>query len=149
MAPGPKGSSFTPKKGGPMITIKLANQAKVLGRFKQHAAGVVIAGQVIAKGVAEEIAEVARDLVPVESGKTKESIRVESEHPDGDFVVVVDRFGDKPEVPIYLEIGTFKMAARPFLKPASDLVMASGGLLKQSTQIGGLLSPKTSLGFGR
>jgi hypothetical protein len=148
MAPGPKGSSFTPKKGGPMITIKLANQAKVIGRFKQHAAGVVIAGQLISKGVAEEIAEVAAGLVPVDSGKTKKSIRVEKRG-TGDYVVVVDRFGDKPEVPIYLEIGTFKMAARPFLKPASDLVMASGGLLKQSTQIGGLLSPKTSLGFGR
>ena len=145
--PGPKGSPFTPTKGGPMIQIRLANEAEIIGKFKQHAAGVVIAGNAIAKGIAVEIAEVAGDLVPVDSGKTKESIRVETR--DGDYVVVVDRFGDKPEVPIYLEIGTFKMAARPFLKPASDLVMASNGMLRQATQIGGLLSPKASLGMGR
>jgi hypothetical protein len=147
MAPGPKGSPFSPKKGGPMIQIKLANEAAIIGKFKQHAAGVVIAGQLISKGVAEEIAEVAAGLVPVDSGKTKKSIRVEKRGKE--YVVIVDRFGDKPEVPIYLEIGTFKMAARPFLKPASDLVLAAGGMLKQSTQIGGLLSPKTALGVGR
>lgn len=142
MPPGPRGSTFSPPGGygpGNTISIDFPNAGSLLGRFKQHAAGVTIQMDRLAEALGFQIVDAAKDLVAVDEGATKDSIRLE--HRAGDWVVVVDRFGERPEVPIYLEIGTWKMAARPFLKPAGDLVLASNGLMRASTQVGGLLAP--------
>lgn len=144
------GSPFKPSGGygpGNTVTIELANEAYVLGRFKQYKAG--LKGQV--EGMQEEVGnrlrDAARDFVPKDTWKTHDSIRTERR---GDLVVVVaDRGGDRPEVPVYLELGTYKMAARPFFKPAADIVMTSEGLLSVSKEVGHLLGPMRGLGFGR
>lgn len=144
------GSAFSPAGGygpGNTITIELANEGFVRGRFKQYKAGVHLQAEKIADEIASRISDAAKDFVAVDTGKTKSSIRWERR---GDLAVVVaDRHGERPEVPIYLEIGTFKMAARPFLKPAADIVMSSAGLLRISGELGGLLGPMRTLGFGR
>lgn len=137
--PGPAGSSFSPPGGGSMIRIELANEATILGRFKQRRAGLEVQANKIARELADSIVIAAKDLVPVDTGATRDSIRRE-DRGDGVYVVV-DRLGDKAEVPIYLEIGTYKMAARPFLKPAGDLVLASGGIDRAVNYVGGLLPP--------
>lgn len=138
--PGPAGSPFTPPGGGAEISIALHGLDKLIGRFKVAKAGLYAQGQRLEGVVADEIAERARDFVPVETGATQDSIRVEK-RPSWGTVVVADRDGDRPEVPIYLEIGTYKMAARPFMKPAADLVMSSRGLVRGVREIGGLLPP--------
>jgi hypothetical protein len=139
--PGPAGSSFSPAGGygtGNTVSIEVIGLERLFARFKQHKAGLVVQAKRIEDAVAQDIVRVAKDLVAKDTGKTKESIRAERRK---DAVVVVDRNGDKPETPIYLEIGTFKMAARPFLKPAGDLVLASRGLQKAALEVGGLLPP--------
>lgn len=136
------GSAFTPPGGygpGNTVSIAIPGLGRFLGRFKQHRAGIELQMQELAEVLADDIALTARDLVAVDTGATKESIR--RERRAGDVAVVVDRGGDRPEVPIYLEIGTAHMAARPFLKPSADLVLASGGLMRAATQVGGLLAP--------
>ena len=148
--PGPKGTPFSPPGGygpGNTVTVELANESYIRGRFKQYQAGMKTQVEKMQEEVANRLRDAAKDFVAVDTGKTKDSIRTERR---GDLVVVVaDRHGDRPEVPIYLEIGTFKMAARPFMKPAVDIVMTSAGLLSVSKEVGHLLGPMRGLGFGR
>lgn len=149
MPPGPSGSAFTPgpRAGFPRggygpgntISIDFPNLGQILGRFKQIGAGAEVQVQRMAEALADDIVDTAKDLVAVDTERTRDSIR--RERRGRDVVVVVDRLGERPEVPIYLEIGTYKMAARPFLKPSADLVLASGGLMRASTRVGGLLAP--------
>lgn len=132
------GTAFTGGRGaGNNIYMTFPNVVQVRGRIKQRAAGLALTSVMLTNALGEEIAEVARTLVAKDEWKTHDSIRVEQRGTD--TYVVVDRGGERDEVPIYLEIGTHKMAARPFLKPASDLVMASGGLLRAHASVGGLL----------
>ena len=126
---------------GNAFTIELANGASFLARFKMRRAGLALQAKRLEKEIAGEIAEAARDFVAVDTGRTKENIRVGRRM--GGTAVIADRGGVRPEVPIYLELGTYKMAARPFLKPAADLVMASRGLRRAVTRVGGLLPPVT------
>lgn len=79
----------------------------------------VIAGEkaAIDRGVekgAEQIAELARQLAPVDTGALRESIHVE---PAENGVVRV-----VASVPyaVYVEYGTARMAAQPFLTPATQ-----------------------------
>jgi hypothetical protein len=139
--PGPSGSSFSPPGGygpGNTVSIEVEGLTRLLGRFKQAKAGLAVQAARLEEVIADEIKDAAKDLVAIDTEKTKDSIRVERRQ---HTVVTVDRFGDRPEVPIYLEIGTYRMAARPFLKPAADLVLASRGLQRGVMQIGGLLPP--------
>lgn len=126
---------------GNAFTVELANGASFLARFKMRRAGLALQAKRLEKEVADDIAAAARDFVAVETGKTKENIRTGRRM--GGTAVIADRGGDKPEVPIYLELGTYKMAARPFMRPAADLVMASRGLSRAAKRIGGLLPPVT------
>jgi HK97 gp10 family phage protein len=59
---------------------------------------------------AQRIADLARDTVAVDTGETKESIRVNAGS------VSVDGAG------LFLEFGTVKMQAQPFLGPAAEQV---------------------------
>ncbi len=61
----------------------------------------------------ERIAEEARLRVRVDSGATQESIQV------------LDDTVDAGEAALFLEYGTVKMAAYPFLGPAADAVQRS------------------------
>ena len=136
--PGPAGSAFTGGRGaGNNIWIEFPNKSMLRGRIKQYAAGFELKEKAIEANLADEMVVVAKELVATDTHKTQESIR-RQRRSDGMYIVV-DRDGDKPEVPIYLEIGTHKMAARPFLVPAANLVMASGGLIRAKKSVGGLL----------
>ena len=141
--PGPSGSAFSPPGGygtGNTITLTLLGLPKLIGRFKQAQAGLYLQAQRLEMNIAREVAEVAQSLVAYDTGKTHDSIRAVRR---GQTMVIADRGGDRPEVPIYLEIGTFKMAARPFMVPALDIVLSSRGLQRGVLEIGGLLPPST------
>lgn len=145
-------SSGTPFSGGRSagntIYIDLPNIGQVIGRIRQAGAGLVTQTDRITKRLADETAVVARDLVAKDERKVEASIRVEHRERGPVYTVVADRLGERDEVPIYLEIGTYKMAARPFMKPALDLVLSANGLQRAAASVGGLLPPMRTQGFG-
>lgn len=130
---------------GNRISIELDGLARLAAKFKQVGAGVTIAGSAISMAVADDIADVAKDLAPFDPDNTTEphvrdSIRTRRAGTGAE--VFVNRGGVRDEVPAYLEFGTYKMAARPFLKPAARLVMEAYGVKKAARQVGGLLKPR-------
>lgn len=93
--------------------MKLLGAPQVLGRIAKVAGAVSTGGQV-AKGAREvvgrAVADAARARVEVLTGETRESITSDSEK--------VEAAGAS----VYLEFGTSKMAAEPFMRPAADEV---------------------------
>lgn len=120
-----------------MITGKLLGGKRVIGRLAGSKAGLRINMSRREEQAATEIAVIASDLAPVETGATSENIRAE---PRGRaWAVVSDRGGDRPEVVVYLEFGTRYMDARPSLGPAARLYISSGRYKGSMRGIGGLL----------
>lgn len=75
-----------------------------------------------AKAGAEPIVQEAKRRVPVDTGKTQQHIRswVARRSSDSVTVSVGVTAKSRAHVARYLELGTSKMAARPFLRPAID-----------------------------
>jgi HK97 gp10 family phage protein len=67
---------------------------------------------------ANEGADIARGLCPVDTGALRDSIRVEKDEELGWSIVAGD--GGAISYGQYVEFGTVKMAAQPFLTPASE-----------------------------
>ena len=65
---------------------------------------------------AEEAVRIARELVPVDTGRLRDSIRILEK---GQNYIVI---GSDVEYAIFVELGTYKMAAQPYLGPAGDAV---------------------------
>ena len=151
--PGPSGTSFSPPGGygpGNTISIEVMNLPEVLGRFKQYKAGLATQSDRLTERVAQSIRTTARDLVPydednVDEPHVRDNINVEKQA-HANYNVVANRGGTRDEVPIYLEIGTYRMAARPFMKPALDLTLSAHGLQKATAEVGGLLPPMHGVG---
>lgn len=136
--PGPAGSAFTGGRGSnDTIWIEMPNGSKAIGHIKDAAMNLQWQMDKTIGFLAEDMVTVAKDLVAKDEHKVEKSIRAEKRG-DG-WAVVADRGGERDAVAIYLEIGTHKMAARPYLVPASRLVLASGGMYKAIKQAGGLL----------
>lgn len=131
---------------GQKLTVTLEGMAALRARFKIFKAGIAVTGtQALPYAICEDIAEAAEDLAPFDPTNTTEphvrdNINVRSI--PGGAEVYVNRGGVRDEVPAYLELGTYKMAARPFLKPAGRMVFESGGIRRASRGVGGLLSPR-------
>ncbi len=123
-----------------MLSGGLIGQKKARARLKLLAGptGLQLSADQLLEGVANAIVLIAKALVPKDTMQTHDSIRAEREghlH----WVVRVDRLGNHPLVPIFLEFGTMHMAARPFLRPAGDIALAGGGLRRILRSTGGLL----------
>jgi len=131
---------------GSGLTVELEGLAALKARFKVFKAGIVVAGlQALPRAVAEDIAEVAKDFAPFDPDNggephVRDNINVRSIKAGAE--VFVNRGGVRDEVPAYLEFGTYRMAARPFLKSAGRMVFEAGGVKKASRRVGGLLSPR-------
>jgi len=63
-----------------------------------------------------KIADDAREVVPVRTGRLRDSIVAETPIMSGDEIKCV--ISANTEYAIYVEMGTKKMKARPYLKPA-------------------------------
>ena len=136
--PGPAGSAFKGgRSSGDTVWIESPNGAAIVGKIKQAGKNMDAQLDKIASFLADDMADVAKTLVAKDERKVMKSIRTEKRL-DG-WHIVADRQGERDEVAIYLEIGTHKMAARPYMVPAMRLTLASGGLFKASKQAGGLL----------
>jgi hypothetical protein len=136
--PGPAGSAFSGGRGSnDTIWIEMPDGGKALGHIRDAGRNLQWQMDKTMSFLADDMVVVAKDLVAKDEHKVEKSIRAEKRG-DG-WVIVADRGGERDAVAIYLEIGTHKMAARPYLVPASRLVLSSGGLLKATKQAGGLL----------
>ena len=62
------------------------------------------------------IADDARMIVPVDTGRLRDSILVETPTMTGDEIRCV--ISANTDYAIYVEMGTWKMVARPYLKPS-------------------------------
>ena len=83
----------------------VARSARKPARAAVHAAALAIEAH-------------AKTIVPVRTGKLKNSIKTWREGP-GLYAV-----GTHVEYAPYVEFGTRRMAARPYLRPAADIVSA-------------------------
>jgi len=119
------------------IFVENVNGQEVVGHLRHIASSLDAQLNKVAGFLAEDMSEVAKDLVAKDELKVMKSIRTERRG-DG-WNVVADRGGERDETAVYLEIGTHKMAPRPYMVPAMKLTLASGGLLKATRQAGGLL----------
>lgn len=131
--------------GSGPVTVEVMGLTKLKSNFLKYQKGVLIAGPVIAGKVAENIAEVAKDLAPFDPENTTEphvrdNINIRKKGMGAE--VFVNRGGVRDDVPAYLEFGTYKMAPEPFLHPALNLVLTTFGVQRAARQVGGLLSPK-------
>ena len=81
---------------------------QLLTRFAAAAALGEIAGQAAVSALAQDVEAQAKSMVAVDTGETYDSIQVT---PEG---VVAGGAA------LYLEFGTYKMGAEPFLRPAAD-----------------------------
>lgn len=131
---------------GTKLDIKLEGVAALKAKFKVLKAGIAVSGmQALPMAIADDIAEAARDLAPFDPDNTTEPHVRDSIHVrpiPGGAEVFVNRGGVRDEVPAYLELGTYKMAARPFLSPAGRLVFEAGGIKAATRRVGGLMSPR-------
>lgn len=69
---------------------------------------------------AHDIEGLAKRVVPVDTGNLKNSIQVAE---DGDMAATIGPRG--VEYDYYVEMGTRRMASRPYLRPAAEHVRAS------------------------
>lgn len=122
---------------GRFLEMELTGAENLKARFRSIEAGLELAMNEVTYEVAQDIAETARALVAVDTGRTKQNIKAERGR--GFSRVVATRGGERDVVPAYLELGTHKMAARPFLKPAGDMAMAAGSTRRAIREVGGLL----------
>jgi len=120
-----------------MFTLKNINGHEVIGNLRKVASSLDGNLMQIAEILADDMADAAYDLVAKDEWEVAKSIRTERKL-DG-WSVIADRGGVRDEVAVYLELGTYKMAPRPYMVPAMRLTLASGGLLKAARQAGGLL----------
>ena len=68
----------------------------------------------------EVVAESARQKVPVDTGKLKESIQARVTKKNASGVTVIVAAGTDEYYWLFIEFGTSKMPAQPFLRPALD-----------------------------
>lgn len=87
--------------------------------------------------LAKDVADVERQLVPVDTGATRAQIYADPATRDSVRIYsgrhVVRRSGDRlvaddPKVPIYLEYGTRYMSAQPYMRPALYRYRDGGGM---------------------
>ena len=123
---------------GATLDMELTGVRKLTARFKVAGAGLSAKMGDVCYEVAQDIAETARALVAVDTGRTQKNIKARKGKFEAE--VVATRGGERDEVPAYLELGTHRMAARPFLKPAGEMAMASGAVYKSVREVGGLLT---------
>ncbi|WP_411679850.1 HK97-gp10 family putative phage morphogenesis protein [Clostridium thailandense] len=107
-----------------MASIELTGVDEILNKLQQMGANVGRLENKALKNAAEPVLEDAKANVPVRTGKLKKGLKITNvKKKDGmKYILVgVDR-GDNSEVFYgkFIEFGTSKMTARPFLQPAYE-----------------------------
>jgi len=87
--------------------------------FNKIAARLPKATGVIVRNAASDIEAHAKAVVPVDTKKLKNSIATEMTS------ATTAEVGPHTDYAVYVEYGTYKMAARPYMTPAADRVRPS------------------------
>ena len=117
-----------------------ATNAVIHARFKDHIDSLEMNGPILSRKLAEQVAVVAKQLVAKDKRKVMANIKAGSA--PGSFwqgQVIATRGGERDIVPALLELGTWKMAPRPFMKPAGRMVVASQGAKLIVREMNGLI----------
>lgn len=130
----------------PKLSFELKGLGRLHANFRKYSAGLIASKMGISGSVANDIAEAAQALVAEDTGRTKANITVRRTKDGAE--VVATRGGQRDVVPAVLELGSYRMAARPFMVPAMKLVLQAQGVKRAARNIGGLLSPTGLTRFG-
>jgi HK97 gp10 family phage protein len=76
----------------------------------------------VADQIGQALVERARELVPVDTGALQASITYRVEQTGSGEVHII--FGGYTHYAAFVELGTYKMAAQPYLRPALDSIAA-------------------------
>ncbi len=89
--------------------------------FLSEAERIEVDLKALAQRRAHAVLAGAQQRVPTATGKTRAALHVVDDSAKKQFrVEVADIPGRDPMVPVYLELGTVGMSARPFLRPSVD-----------------------------
>ncbi|APM39929.1 HK97-gp10 family putative phage morphogenesis protein [Clostridium kluyveri] len=107
-----------------MADIELTGVDEILNKLQQMGTNISRLENKALKNAAEPVLEDAKANVPVRTGKLKKGLKitnVKKEEGVKYILVGVDR-GDNSEIFYgkFIEFGTSKMSARPFLQPAYE-----------------------------
>ena len=122
---------------GNTLDIEVKGGDKLRANFKARERYLVTLAPMLSKRVADEVARVAIDLVAKDERKVMANIKGRSLGKWGQ--VVATRGGERDIVPALLELGTYKMAPRPFMVPALRMARAAFVSATAAREIGGLL----------
>lgn len=100
-----------------------AKYVVIFNRIPELIAAVEAQSRLAPKLVADKIAADAKSRAPVDTGYLRSSIHAESKSAGKEADVMVDA-----PYAAYVEYGTFKMAAQPFLTPAVEAHKAEFGI---------------------
>lgn len=89
--------------------------------FRQRTTQLIEAQERAAQRVGEWAAEQARSLAPVDTGELRDSITFTIRRTATTFAVVVLAGADHA---LYVELGTSRMSAQPYLRPVLDRISA-------------------------
>ena len=99
--------------------MKTTGDAAVIAAFKRGAATVGTRAALATRKAAANIDRDAKTLAPVDTGNLRASIGTTFTG-DGRAGVMRAEIGPTAHYGIYVELGTSRMAAQPFLAPATD-----------------------------
>lgn len=95
---------------------RIEGRGRVRRRIRELSAGMRTGGQTAAAETAEAIRQRAKNLAPVDTGKLRDSIRTDKVGPDQYEVGP----GDEVEYAMYVEYGTSRTPAQPYMRPAVE-----------------------------
>lgn len=103
----------------------------VSNRLPGFADRLKVKADTTSKSTAEQVAEIARKLAPRDTGELINSISIEAQEGEDGWEVVVGA-----DHGIFVELGTSKMAAQPYLTPAAeamrnDHIKRSGDIVEE------------------
>lgn len=96
------------------VTVRVTGRDRILDRMRQVFQRSVSAGDDAARETAEAVKIRAQQLVPIDTGRLHDSIRVNRQGPR----MYVVGPGDEVEYAGYVEYGTSVSPAQPYMRPA-------------------------------
>lgn len=99
------------------VRVRVIGEDRLLARLRDIIDAMRGGSADATRDMAEAIKDRAQQLVPVDTGRLRDSIRVNELGPRSYTVGP----GDEVEYAEYVEYGTSRMAAQPYMRPAIEL----------------------------
>lgn len=99
------------------VRVRVIGEERLLARIRDIIDAMKSGSATGTRDAAEFIKDRAQQLVPVDTGRLRDSIRVNEIGPRSYTVGP----GDEVEYADYVEFGTSRMAAQPYMRPAAEM----------------------------